>query len=140
MEDTSAGTRRYRCINRLRPSANLTNDSSRGEGTASPRRAKTRPGAHPSFGAPGLLGNVLEKRIGTEDSTAGQRKRRHCIDSFFEVHRELGFGFREYLYARALERLLIEKGHKSTGKSRSWSKKARFYRVFFENRFKHRNK
>ena len=25
--------------------------------------------------------------------------------------RELGFGFREYLYARALERLLIEKGH-----------------------------
>ena len=34
------------------------------------------------------------------------------IDSFFEVHRELGFGFREYLYARALERLLVEKGHK----------------------------
>jgi len=34
------------------------------------------------------------------------------VDSFFEVHGELGFGFREYLYARALERRLIEKGHK----------------------------
>jgi hypothetical protein len=33
------------------------------------------------------------------------------IDSFFDVHGELGFGFREYIYARALERLLIEKGH-----------------------------
>ena len=33
------------------------------------------------------------------------------IDSFFEVHGELGFGFREYLYTRALERLLVEKGH-----------------------------
>ena len=35
------------------------------------------------------------------------------VDSFFEVHGELGFGFREYLYARALERLLIEKGAQS---------------------------
>ena len=34
------------------------------------------------------------------------------IDSFFDVHAELGFGFREDLYARALERLLIETGHK----------------------------
>ena len=34
------------------------------------------------------------------------------IDSFFEVHKELGFGFREYIYTRALERLLIAKGHK----------------------------
>jgi len=34
------------------------------------------------------------------------------IDSFFEVHKELGFGFREYIYSRALERLLIAKGHK----------------------------
>ena len=33
------------------------------------------------------------------------------IDSFFEVHRELGFGFREYIYTRALERLLVAKGH-----------------------------
>ena len=34
------------------------------------------------------------------------------IDSFFEVHKELGFGFREYIYTRALERLLIANGHK----------------------------
>ena len=34
------------------------------------------------------------------------------IDSFFEVHKELGFGFREYIYTRALELLLIAKGHK----------------------------
>ena len=36
----------------------------------------------------------------------------------FEVHKELGFGFREHIYTRALERLLIAKGHKSSGKSR----------------------
>jgi GxxExxY protein len=34
------------------------------------------------------------------------------IDSFYEVYRQLGFGFREYIYTRALERLLIAKGHK----------------------------
>src|SRR4029079_189027 len=34
------------------------------------------------------------------------------IDSFFDVHKELGFGFREYIYTRALERLLVAKGHK----------------------------
>jgi GxxExxY protein len=118
------------------------------------------------------------------------------IDSFFEVHRELGFGFREYLYARALERLLIAKGHKverevpimvhfrgeplayermdmvvddvviievkarepldpeaqsqlfaglasknlEVGLVLHFGKKARFYRVFFENRFKQRNR
>ena len=118
------------------------------------------------------------------------------IDSFFDVHAELGFGFREYLSARALERLLIEKGHKvdrevavmvysrgeplayermdmvvdgtviietkarepldpdaqgqlfaglaatnlEGGLVRHFGKKARFSRVFFENRFKHRNK
>jgi GxxExxY protein len=118
------------------------------------------------------------------------------IDSFFEVHHELGFGFREYLYTRALERLLVAKGHKVErevpvmvyfrgeplayermdmvvdgkviveSKSREsldpdaqaqlfaglaatdlevglvlhFGKKARFYRVFFENRFKRRNR
>ena len=113
------------------------------------------------------------------------------IDSFFEVHRELGFGFREYLYVRALERLLIEKGHKvdrevglvvyfhgdplgyvvdgkviveskarepldpdangqlfaalaatdlEVGLVLHFGKTARFYRMFFENRFKRRNK
>jgi GxxExxY protein len=34
------------------------------------------------------------------------------IGSCFDVHRELGFGFREYIYLRALERDLIRKGHK----------------------------
>jgi GxxExxY protein len=118
------------------------------------------------------------------------------IDSFFEAHHELGFGFREYLYSRALERLLIAKGHKvqreapvtvyfrgeplayeridmvvdgaviieikarepldpdaqsqlfaglaatnlEVGLVLHFGKKARFYRVFFENRFKQRNK
>ena len=34
------------------------------------------------------------------------------IGSCFDVHRELGPGFREYIYVRALERDLIRKGHK----------------------------
>ena len=118
------------------------------------------------------------------------------IESFFEVHRELGFGFREYLYAGALERLLIAKGHNvarevpvmvhfrgeplayermdmvvdgkviieskarepldpdaqaqlfaglaatdlEVGLVLHFGKTARFYRVFFENRFKQRNR
>jgi hypothetical protein len=33
------------------------------------------------------------------------------IESLFEVHKELGVGFREYIYTRALERLLIATGH-----------------------------
>ena len=118
------------------------------------------------------------------------------IDSFFDVHKELGFGFREYIYSRALQRLLVAKGHKvqrevrvlvyfrgeplayermdmlvddtvvienkareplnsdaqgqlfaalaatnlEVGLLLHFGKRARFYRVFFENRFKHRNK
>ena len=34
------------------------------------------------------------------------------IGSCFDIHRELGPGFREYIYVRALERDLIRKGHK----------------------------
>ena len=34
------------------------------------------------------------------------------LDSFFEVPKELGFGYREDIYTRALERLLIARGHK----------------------------
>jgi len=34
------------------------------------------------------------------------------IESFYEVHRELGFGFRELIYSLALERVLVAKGHK----------------------------
>ena len=36
------------------------------------------------------------------------------IGSMYDVHRELGFGFRESLYATALERDLIAKGHRVT--------------------------
>jgi GxxExxY protein len=34
------------------------------------------------------------------------------IRAFYDVHRELGFGFREYLYALALERELVARGHR----------------------------
>jgi GxxExxY protein len=34
------------------------------------------------------------------------------IGAFYDVHRGLGFGFREYLYALALERDLIARGHR----------------------------
>jgi GxxExxY protein len=34
------------------------------------------------------------------------------IRSFFDVHQGLGFGYREYLYALALERDLLAKGHR----------------------------
>jgi GxxExxY protein len=37
---------------------------------------------------------------------------RSVIGAFYEVHRELGFGFREYLYALALERELVTRGHR----------------------------
>ena len=33
------------------------------------------------------------------------------IGAFYEVHQGLGFGFREYIYARALEKELMAKGH-----------------------------
>jgi GxxExxY protein len=34
------------------------------------------------------------------------------IGSFFDVHRELGYGYREYIYSLAMERALIAKGHR----------------------------
>ena len=34
------------------------------------------------------------------------------LDSFRDVHRGLGFGYREYIYALALERDLVAKGHR----------------------------
>ena len=37
---------------------------------------------------------------------------RSVIGAFYDVHKELGFGFREYLYALALERELVAKGHR----------------------------
>lgn len=37
---------------------------------------------------------------------------RSAICAFYDVHRALGFGFREYIYALALERDLVAKGHR----------------------------
>ena len=37
---------------------------------------------------------------------------RSVIGSFFDVHRELGFGYRELIYGHALERALVAKGHR----------------------------
>ncbi|MEO8879906.1 MAG: GxxExxY protein [Gemmatimonadaceae bacterium] len=37
---------------------------------------------------------------------------RSIIGAFYVVHRELGFGFREYVCALALERELLAKGHR----------------------------
>ena len=34
------------------------------------------------------------------------------LDSFRDVHRELGFGYQAYIYAFALERDLVAKGHR----------------------------
>ncbi len=34
------------------------------------------------------------------------------IGAFFQVHRELGFRYREYIYTRALERELLARGHR----------------------------
>jgi GxxExxY protein len=34
------------------------------------------------------------------------------IGSFFVVHRELGFGYREFIYKLALERELLARGHR----------------------------
>jgi GxxExxY protein len=36
---------------------------------------------------------------------------RAILDAFRDVHRELGFGYRELIYALAIERLLIARGH-----------------------------
>ncbi len=36
---------------------------------------------------------------------------RSVIGGFFQVHRELGFGFREHIYALALEQELARRGH-----------------------------
>jgi GxxExxY protein len=37
---------------------------------------------------------------------------RSVIATFYDVHRALGLGFREYIYALALERDLVAKGHR----------------------------
>ena len=40
-----------------------------------------------------------------------ERLTHSVIGAFYEVYRHLGFGFVEYLYAMALERELVAKGH-----------------------------
>ncbi len=37
---------------------------------------------------------------------------RSVIGAFYEVHRKLGFGFLEAIYARALEKELVKRGHR----------------------------
>jgi GxxExxY protein len=37
---------------------------------------------------------------------------RSIIRTLFDVHKELGFGFREYIYALAMQKDLVAKGHK----------------------------
>jgi len=54
---------------------------------------------------------------------------RSVIGAFYDVHKKLGFGFREYLYALALERNLVAKGHRV-------DREPKFYRVICENRVK----
>ena len=41
-----------------------------------------------------------------------ERLTHSVIGSFFDVHRELGFGYREFIYALALEQALVAKGHR----------------------------
>ena len=41
-----------------------------------------------------------------------ERLTRAVIRSLFDVHGELGFGYREFIYALALERDLVAKGHR----------------------------
>jgi GxxExxY protein len=36
---------------------------------------------------------------------------RSVIGAFYEVYRELGFGFREFIYARSLQKALAQRGH-----------------------------
>src|ERR1041384_5871680 len=47
-----------------------------------------------------------------EDGLLEERLTHSVIGSFYDVHGELGFGFREYIYALAPERDLVAKGHK----------------------------
>jgi PD-(D/E)XK nuclease superfamily len=78
---------------------------------------------------------------------------RSVIGSFYDVHRELGFGFRERIYSLAMERALVAKGHRverevdvmvsyvysttiEVGLLLHFGREPRFKRVICENRFK----
>jgi GxxExxY protein len=46
------------------------------------------------------------------DNLLERQLTRSIIGSCFDVHNQLGFGYREYIYALALERDLVAKGHR----------------------------
>jgi GxxExxY protein len=48
----------------------------------------------------------------TKGSLLEERLTRSVIGAFFEVYNTLGFGFLEHVYVMALERELIERGHR----------------------------
>lgn len=47
-----------------------------------------------------------------EDKLVKNELTHSIIGAFFDVHRGLGFGFREHLYSLALERELVARGHR----------------------------
>lgn len=50
--------------------------------------------------------------IRREGGLLEERLTHSIIGAFFAVHRELGFGYREYIYSLALERELVARGHR----------------------------
>ena len=51
----------------------------------------------------------------TSNRTRGlleEARTRSVIAAFYQVYRELGFGFREYIYSRALATVLAARGHR----------------------------
>jgi GxxExxY protein len=45
---------------------------------------------------------------------------RSVIGAFYDVYRELGFGFREHIYSRSLEKALAQRGHSFGREVRQW--------------------
>ncbi|HVX40953.1 MAG TPA: GxxExxY protein [Gemmatimonadaceae bacterium] len=50
-------------------------------------------------------------REGSNDGLLHREITSSILESFFQVHYELGFGFLESIYAKAMEHVLIESGH-----------------------------
>ena len=55
---------------------------------------------------------TAQRPEGTTGKLIEEGLTRSVIGSFYDVHRELGFGYRELIYGLALERALIAKGHR----------------------------
>ena len=55
---------------------------------------------------------TAQRPEGTTGKLIEEALTRSVIGSFYDVHRELGFGYRELIYGLALERALIAKGHR----------------------------